>query len=77
MGIGLGFRYLSLLRDIVIQAQYLEFDEGSEEGEELLDVLASVDSDIVKAVTSANKALLIEDGKRDWHPVSEDGTSSP
>lgn len=65
MGCGLGFECLSLLREIVIQAQDLEFDEESEEGEELMDVLASVDGDIVQAVTSASKTLLVGSGKRE------------
>ncbi|RDW60089.1 hypothetical protein BP5796_11695 [Coleophoma crateriformis] len=65
MGCGLGFESLSLLGEIVSQAQDLDFDEESEEGEELMDVLASVDGDIVQAVTSASKALLVGSGKRE------------
>lgn len=64
MGVGLGFESLSLLKDIVVQAQDLDFDEESEEGEELTNILASVDGDIVQAVTSASKELLVGDGKR-------------
>lgn len=65
MGCGLGFKCLELLREIVIQASELEFDEEEEEGEALMDILASVDGDIVQAVTSASKALLVGNGKRE------------
>ncbi|KAL3419511.1 aldo/keto reductase [Phlyctema vagabunda] len=64
MGCGLGFECLGLLQQIVSQAEDLNFDEESEDGEALMDVLASVDGDIVQAVTSASKTLLVGSGKR-------------
>jgi hypothetical protein len=64
IGCGLGFECLELLQEIVMQAGELEFDEKSEEGEALMDILAGVDGEIVQAVTSAGKELLVGTSKR-------------
>jgi hypothetical protein len=64
IGCGLGFECLELLQQIVMQAGELEFDEQSEEGDTLMDILAGVDGEIVQAVTSAGKELLVAKSKR-------------
>jgi hypothetical protein len=64
IGCGLGFECLELQQQIVIQASELEFEEESEEGEFLMGILAHVDGQIVQAVTSAGKELLVGKTKR-------------
>ena len=63
-GCGLGFESLELLSEIVVQVSELDFDGDSEEGERLTDILATIDGDIVQAVTAAGKELLVGNTKR-------------
>jgi len=66
-GSGLGFESLSLLSEIVKQASELEFDENTQHGEDLMDLLSTVDGDIVQAVTAAGKELITTTRRRNMN----------
>jgi len=66
-GSGMGFECLEILTEVVAQASKLEFDEESEEGEELMDILSIVDGDIVQGVTAAGKELAGKGGRREMN----------
>ncbi|TVY42584.1 hypothetical protein LOCC1_G003951 [Lachnellula occidentalis] len=64
MGCGYGFESMKIVTDVLRQAENLEWDAKTEQGEELLDVLATIDGDLVQAVTAIQKQLLTDSGLR-------------
>jgi hypothetical protein len=65
MGCGHGFASLEVLTEIVRQATDLPSDYAdSEEGEELAELLATVDGDIIQALTAVEKELHVAEGAR-------------
>ncbi|KAB8304042.1 hypothetical protein EYC80_005388 [Monilinia laxa] len=68
MGCGFGFESVELLTAVVQQIQKLEWDERTDEGQEFLDVLATIDGDIVQSTTAVHKLLLTNSGLRPINP---------
>ncbi|RAL62889.1 hypothetical protein DID88_004730 [Monilinia fructigena] len=68
MGCGFGFESVELLIDVVQQIQKLEWDEKTDEGQEFLDVLATIDGDIVQSTTAVHKLLLSNSELRPINP---------
>ncbi|KAA8573416.1 hypothetical protein EYC84_005002 [Monilinia fructicola] len=68
MGCGFGFESVELLTDVVQQIQKLDWDEKTDEGQEFLDVLATIDGDIVQSTTAVHKLLRTESGLRPMNP---------
>ena len=64
MGCGLGFESAATLCSVLRQTELLDWDEGSAEGEALLDTLATIDGDIVQVVTAIQKELWQPSGAR-------------
>jgi hypothetical protein len=66
MGCGMGFESMQLLTTVIQQLQELEWAKNiyDEDSEELLDVLATVDGDVVQATTAVHKSLLTSCGIR-------------
>ncbi|KAI9647641.1 hypothetical protein NHQ30_004026 [Ciborinia camelliae] len=73
MGCGFGFESMGLLTSVIRQIQKLEWNETSEEGEFFLDVLATIDGDIVQSTTAVHKLLLTSSGKR---PMTYDNSQT-
>ncbi|PQE23767.1 aldo keto reductase protein [Rutstroemia sp. NJR-2017a BBW] len=66
MGCGMGFESMQLLTTVIQQLQELEWVKSihDNDSEELLDVLATVDGDVVQATTAVHKSLLTSSGIR-------------
>lgn len=64
MGCGYGFETVKSLTNVVRQTEPLEWEKTTKEGQALLDVLESIDGDIVQAVTAIQKELLTISGLR-------------
>jgi hypothetical protein len=64
MGCGYGFESVKTITDVIRQAGALEWDGTLKRGNDLLDVLASVDGDVIQAVTAIQKELLTVSGVR-------------
>ncbi|KAJ8070919.1 hypothetical protein OCU04_001278 [Sclerotinia nivalis] len=64
MGCGFGFESVELLTSVIQQTQRLEWDEKTDEGEDFLDLLATIDGDIVQSTTAVHKSLLTSSGTR-------------
>ncbi|TGO82981.1 hypothetical protein BPOR_0723g00020 [Botrytis porri] len=64
MGCGCGFESVELLTTVIQQIQKLEWDDGTAEGEKFLDILATIDGDIVQSTTAVHKLLLTSSGMR-------------
>lgn len=69
MGCGFGFESVELLTSVIQQIQKLEWDDGTDEEEEFLDVLATIDGDIVQSTTAVHKLLLTSSGMRPMSPT--------
>ncbi|KAI9729303.1 MAG: hypothetical protein M1834_006974 [Cirrosporium novae-zelandiae] len=65
MGCGLVFESLRLLERVVREAEQLMWDEETEEGEFIMDQLATIDGDIVQGVTAVQKVLSGSNGTRE------------
>ena len=64
MGCGRGFETLRSLTDVIGQTQELGWHSLDDESKTFLDVLASIDSDLVQAVTAVQKELNTSAGMR-------------
>jgi hypothetical protein len=66
MGCGFGFESMQLLTSVIQQLKEFQRDKNihDDDSEELLDVLATVDGDIVQATTAVYKQLLTSSGIR-------------
>lgn len=58
MGSGYGFKSVEILTDVLHQVEHAVGDEVREEGKDFFDVLATIDGDIVQAMTAIQKELL-------------------
>lgn len=63
MGCGFGFESVELLTSVIQQIHNLEWDEKTT-GEEFLDILATIDGDVVQSITAVQKLLLTSSGMR-------------
>ncbi|EMR84894.1 putative aldo keto reductase protein [Botrytis cinerea BcDW1] len=64
MGCGFGFESVELLTAVIHQIQKLEWNDGTAEGEEFLEILATIDGDVVQSTTAVHKLLLTSSGMR-------------
>ncbi|TGO25465.1 hypothetical protein BPAE_0079g00110 [Botrytis paeoniae] len=64
MGCGFGFESVELLTSVIRQIHNLEWDDRTAEGEEFLDILATIDGDVVQSITAVQKLLLTSSGMR-------------
>ncbi|KAM3069029.1 hypothetical protein ACMFMG_004208 [Clarireedia jacksonii] len=66
MGCGFGFESMELLTSVIQQLQAMQWNENTqdEDGEGFLDVLATIDGDVVQATTAVHKQLLTSSGIR-------------
>lgn len=65
LGSGLGFECLALLCNLVDQTSDLYIDEASPDGQQLMELLAAVDGDMVQTLTVVQKELAAQGVSRE------------